>query len=143
MPFKSLLLKGPERVAACTTPAEMCCRGGQKLAACNSTRQLGDPQRKPVAVVAVDPGEDRPAGLGAGGPAVPVDELAFEAGPKRLKRFHRTLLDEWAYVRPYTREADRTRALARWLHRYNHHRVHTAIGGPPINRLTNLPTEHI
>jgi transposase InsO family protein len=60
----------------------------------------------------------------------------------KVERFHRTLLDEWAYVRPYCREADRTRALARWLHRYNHHRVHTAIGGPPVSRVTNLPKEH-
>ena len=60
----------------------------------------------------------------------------------KVERFHRTLLDEWAYVRPYCRESDRTRALARWLHRYNHHRVHTAIGGPPVSRVTNLPREH-
>jgi transposase InsO family protein len=60
----------------------------------------------------------------------------------KVERFHRTLLDEWAYVRPYTREAARTRALASWLHRYNHHRVHTAIGGPPVSRVTNLPGEH-
>ncbi len=60
----------------------------------------------------------------------------------KVERFHRTLLDEWAYVRAYTREADRTRALAHFLHRYNHHRVHTAIGGPPITRVTNLPAEH-
>src|SRR5688572_13454519 len=61
----------------------------------------------------------------------------------KVERFHRTLLDEWAYVRPYHRDADRTRALAHFLHRYNHHRVHTAIGGPPISRVTNLPAEHI
>jgi len=60
----------------------------------------------------------------------------------KVERFHRTLLEEWAYVRPYCREADRTRALARWLHRYNHHRVHTAIGDAPITRVTNLPREH-
>jgi transposase InsO family protein len=60
----------------------------------------------------------------------------------KVERFHRTLLEEWAYVRPYHREADRTRALAHWLHRYNHHRVHTAIGGPPVSRVTNLPREH-
>ena len=60
----------------------------------------------------------------------------------KVERFHRTLLDEWAYVRPYAREADRTRALTHWLHRYNHHRWHTAIGGPPISRVTNLPAEH-
>ncbi len=61
----------------------------------------------------------------------------------KVERFHRTLLEEWAYVRPYACEAVRTRALARWLHRYNHHRVHTAIGGPPISRVTNVPREHI
>ncbi|WP_394770847.1 integrase core domain-containing protein, partial [Lacisediminihabitans sp.] len=30
-----------------------------------------------------------------------------------------------------------------WLHDYNHHRPHTAIGGkPPISRLTNLPGQY-
>jgi hypothetical protein len=57
---------------------------------------------------------------------------------RSIERLNRTLLDEWAYARPYNREADRTRALAHWLHRYNHHRVHTAIGGPPTSRVTNL-----
>jgi transposase InsO family protein len=60
----------------------------------------------------------------------------------KVERFHRTLLEEWAYVRPYRCDADRTRMLARWLHIYNHHRVHTAVGGPPISRVTNLPAEH-
>jgi transposase InsO family protein len=60
----------------------------------------------------------------------------------KVERFHRTLLEEWAYARPYCREADRTRAFAHWLHRYNHHRVHTAVGGPPVSRVTNLPREH-
>ena len=60
----------------------------------------------------------------------------------KVERFHRTLLEEWAYHRPYACEASRTRAFAPWLHRYNHHRVHTAIGGPPIVRVTNLPGEH-
>ncbi len=62
---------------------------------------------------------------------------------RSIERFHRTLLEEWAYVRPYACEAARTAALARWLHRYNHHRMHTAIGGPPVSRVTNLPREHI
>ena len=60
----------------------------------------------------------------------------------KVERFHRTLLDEWAYVRPYACEGSRTRALAPWLHRYNHHRVHTAIGGPPVSRVTNLPGDY-
>ncbi|HEX8804269.1 MAG TPA: integrase core domain-containing protein, partial [Acidimicrobiales bacterium] len=54
-------------------------------------------------------------------------------------RFHRTLLLEWAYVRVYTTDAARLRALTRWLHIYNHHRTHTALGGlPPASRVTNL-----
>jgi transposase InsO family protein len=56
----------------------------------------------------------------------------------KVERFNRTLLDEWAYARLWTSEASRARGLHRWLHRYNHHRHHTAIGGPPIKRVTNL-----
>jgi transposase InsO family protein len=57
----------------------------------------------------------------------------------KVERFNRTLLDEWAYARLWRSETSRAQALDRWLHRYNHHRHHTAIGGPPINRVTNLP----
>jgi transposase InsO family protein len=55
----------------------------------------------------------------------------------RVERFNRTLLEEWAYVRPYRTNAQRSRLL--WLHRYNHHRSHTALGGlPPTARVNNL-----
>jgi transposase InsO family protein len=56
----------------------------------------------------------------------------------KVERFNRTLLDEWAYSRTWRSEASRARALAPWLHRYNHHRHHTAVGGPPVSRVTNL-----
>ena len=56
----------------------------------------------------------------------------------KVERFNRTLLAEWAYARPWTSEGQRTRGLARWLHLYNHHRHHTAIGGPPVSRVSNL-----
>ena len=56
----------------------------------------------------------------------------------KVERFNRTLLDEWAYARLWRSEASRARALDRWLHRYNHHRHHTAIGGTPASRVTNL-----
>jgi transposase InsO family protein len=56
----------------------------------------------------------------------------------KVERFNRTLVDEWAYVRTWTSDRQRARTLDRWLHRYNHHRHHTAIGGPPISRVTNL-----
>ncbi len=61
----------------------------------------------------------------------------------KVERFNRTLLEEWAYVRVYRSDAARTAALAPWLHRYNHHRRHTALGGhPPVSRVTNLPAHH-
>jgi len=60
----------------------------------------------------------------------------------KVERFNRTLLEEWAYARPWRSEAARTRGLDRWLHRYNHHRHHTAIGGPPIGRVTSLPGQN-
>ena len=61
----------------------------------------------------------------------------------KVERFNRTLLDEWAYVRVYTSNTQRTRALDRWLHLYNHHRGHTALeGDPPITHATNLAGQH-
>jgi transposase InsO family protein len=61
----------------------------------------------------------------------------------KIERFHRTLSDGWAYARHYASEAERQDALPGWLHFYNHHRAHSAIGGlPPISRLTNLPGHH-
>jgi transposase InsO family protein len=56
----------------------------------------------------------------------------------KVERFNRTLLSEWGYARAWTSEGQRTRALARWLHIYNHHRHHTAVGGPPVRRVGNL-----
>jgi transposase InsO family protein len=61
----------------------------------------------------------------------------------KIERFHRTLADGWAYARLYTSEDQRRSALPGWLHFYNHHRPHSALGGkPPISRLTNLPGHH-
>ena len=56
----------------------------------------------------------------------------------KVERFNRTLADEWAYARLWKSDASRARGLDRFLHRYNHHRHHTAIGGPPASRVTNL-----
>ena len=56
----------------------------------------------------------------------------------KVERFNRTLLEEWAYARLWRSEGARRRALDPWLHRYNHHRHHTAIDGPPASRVTNL-----
>ncbi|HET9732927.1 MAG TPA: IS481 family transposase [Acidimicrobiales bacterium] len=58
----------------------------------------------------------------------------------KVERFNRTLLEEWAYARTYSSEAERRRRLDTWLHTYNHHRCHTALKGqPPISRVDNLP----
>lgn len=57
----------------------------------------------------------------------------------KVERFHRTLADEWAYAKIYTSETARRAALPQWLHMYNHHRAHTALGGrPPATRVPNL-----
>lgn len=57
----------------------------------------------------------------------------------KVERFHRTLAEEWAYARLYTSDAERCTAFTEWLHTYNHHRGHTALGGlPPASRVTNL-----
>ena len=61
----------------------------------------------------------------------------------KVERFNRTLLDEWAYLRPYTSNHERTTALADFLHTYNHHRCHTALGGqPPISRVNNAAGQY-
>ncbi|MCX4401858.1 MULTISPECIES: IS481 family transposase [unclassified Streptomyces] len=61
----------------------------------------------------------------------------------KVERFNRTLLDEWAYLRPYTSNDERTAALDDFLHDYNYHRCHTALGGqPPITRVNNLAGQY-
>jgi transposase InsO family protein len=61
----------------------------------------------------------------------------------KIERFHRTLADGWAFKRFYPSESARRKALPAWLHYYNHHRHHTAIGKvPPISRLTNLAGQY-
>lgn len=60
----------------------------------------------------------------------------------KIERFHRTLADGWAYARFYTSETERRAALPGWLHFYNHHRIHSAIGAPPASRINNLPGHH-
>lgn len=54
-----------------------------------------------------------------------------------------SLLDEWAYVRPYSSNAKRTEALADFLHTYNYHRCHTALGGqPPTSRVNKAADQY-
>ncbi|UXA05747.1 IS481 family transposase [Mycobacterium sp. SMC-2] len=61
----------------------------------------------------------------------------------KVERFHRTLADEWAYAQLYTSDAERCHAFTAWLHTYNHHRGHTALGGqPPASRVPNLSGQY-
>jgi transposase InsO family protein len=61
----------------------------------------------------------------------------------KIERFHRTLAEGWAFKKFYSAENVRRAALPAWLHEYNHHRPHTAIGGSaPITRLDNLAGHH-
>ncbi len=57
----------------------------------------------------------------------------------KVERFNRTLAQEWAYAMPYTSESERVAAYEAFLHTYNHHRGHTALGGKaPPDRVPNL-----
>ena len=61
----------------------------------------------------------------------------------KIERFHRTLAEGWAFKKFYASEHTRRKALPGWLHEYNHHRPHTAIGKvSPITRLTNLSGQY-
>jgi len=58
---------------------------------------------------------------------------------EKIERFHRTLGDGWAYGRFYASDTE----LQPWLHQYNHHRLHSAIGNkPPLSHLINLPGQY-
>jgi transposase InsO family protein len=56
----------------------------------------------------------------------------------KVERFNLTLKREWAWARPYDTNLARTHALGTFLHRYNHHRRHTAHKGmTPMHILSN------
>ena len=56
----------------------------------------------------------------------------------KAERFIQSALREWAYRTPYSSSNERTAALSTWLHFYNHHRTHSALGAPPASRVNNL-----
>lgn len=66
----------------------------------------------------------------------------------KVERYHRILLEEWAYIRPWTSEHERVAGYDRFTHFYNQHRSHGALGWQsPIATLTqllgdNLPDGH-
>jgi transposase InsO family protein len=65
----------------------------------------------------------------------------------KIERFHRILLEEWAYIRPWTSDTQRTTAYDGFIHFYNHHRAHGALGwstpAATLNTLRdNVPRDH-
>ncbi|MBR8743699.1 IS481 family transposase, partial [Nocardiopsis sp. MG754419] len=60
----------------------------------------------------------------------------------KVERFNRTLVQEWAYARPYRSEAEKREAFTGRLHHDNHHRFPTALGGPPASRVPNLSGQY-
>jgi transposase InsO family protein len=66
----------------------------------------------------------------------------------KVERFHRILLEEWAYIRDWTSENQRAHGYRRFIHFYNHHRSHGALNwATPMTTLNhliedNLPEEH-
>jgi transposase InsO family protein len=54
----------------------------------------------------------------------------------KAERFIQTMLREWAYAQSYASSDARARRLPRWLHHYNHTRLHGSLGHkPPISVL--------
>ena len=66
----------------------------------------------------------------------------------KVERYHRILLEEWAYIRPWTSDRQRAAGYDHFTHFYNQHRSHGALGWhSPLATLTqclgdNLPARH-
>jgi len=62
----------------------------------------------------------------------------------KVERFHRILLEEWAYIRRWRTDQQRSTAYDGFIHFYNHHRPHGALGwATPASLLRdNLPGSH-
>jgi transposase InsO family protein len=81
-----------------------------------------------------------PAGLAQAGARHRRTRLYRPQTNGKAERFNRTLATEWSYARLYTSNQDRLGALPGWLHHYNYHRPHTALGGrSPMQVLNNVP----
>jgi transposase InsO family protein len=65
----------------------------------------------------------------------------------KVERFHRILLEEWAYIRPWHSETERVAGYDAFMHFYNQHRSHGALGWlspiATLNRIgDNVPVMH-
>lgn len=62
----------------------------------------------------------------------------------KAERFIQTLINEWAYARPYSSNAERSAALPGFVDFYNRTRPHTALGGQsPLDVVNNVRGDHI
>jgi len=62
----------------------------------------------------------------------------------KVERFHRILLEEWAYIRDWNTDHERSDHYEHFVHFYNHHRAHGALcWSTPIATLKdNVPGHH-
>jgi transposase InsO family protein len=61
----------------------------------------------------------------------------------KAERFIQTLINEWAYARPYGSNAERSAALPTFVDFYNRTRPHTALGGrSPLDVVNNVFGDH-
>ena len=61
----------------------------------------------------------------------------------KAERFIQTLLDEWAYARPYRSNARALGSPPAFVDFYNRGRPHTALGGrSPLDAVNNVPGDH-
>ena len=61
----------------------------------------------------------------------------------KAERFIQTLINEWAYARPYGSNRERSAALPGFVDFYNRHRPHTALGGrSPRDAVNNVTGDH-
>jgi transposase InsO family protein len=62
----------------------------------------------------------------------------------KVERFHRILLEEWAYIQPWTSETQRHHGYHGFIHFYNQHRSHGSLkwATPTSVLKDNLPKEH-
>jgi transposase InsO family protein len=61
----------------------------------------------------------------------------------KAERFIQTLINEWAYARPYGSNAERSVALPGFVDFYNRIRPHTALGGQsPLDVVNNVRGDH-
>jgi transposase InsO family protein len=62
----------------------------------------------------------------------------------KVERYHRILLEEWAYIRPWNSETERHAGYDAFIHFYNHHRPHGGLGWatPASIAEDNVPAKH-